>query len=243
MLRRPIPGRADQDAGLGELDRGRDLEVLGQPEVGQDHARALRQHHVVGLQVAVEEPRRVNDLERGAELASDLQRVVLVEGPVANPLGQGLALDPSHGQPRHPLLLASVDDLNQVGVREALQGRDLTAKASPLTGVRAGARAQDLDRELGPADGIASRVDRPHAPLTQESLQLVSTDSLAHDRSLAPGRTAGERAPPDTTRAASVSISQPGHPEPSGPPRCRAPPRRSRASRPKLRSATQVESA
>jgi hypothetical protein len=100
LLGRDVPGRPEQGAGLRELGRG--VRAPREPEVDEHRAleRAVREHDVRGLHVAVDELARVRRPERGRDARADDQRLAHREGTALEALGERLALDPLHRQER-----------------------------------------------------------------------------------------------------------------------------------------------
>ena len=123
LLRRHVGHGAGDDAGLGENGRGPGLAVSGQRQLRQAevehlHLRARRQHDVVWLDVAVDDPLPVRFRKRGRDLADDGERGLEVERLALQPGGQRLALDVLHGDEAVPVRIADVIYGADVGMVE-----------------------------------------------------------------------------------------------------------------------------
>jgi hypothetical protein len=100
-LGRHVLRRPEDDAGGGEVLRAALGHHLGQAEIEQlDERRItapLEQHHVVGLEVAVDDPGGVGRRQRVGDLCAHVQRPRHVEEPLAGQhLRQGLAVEVLH---------------------------------------------------------------------------------------------------------------------------------------------------
>ncbi len=82
LLRTHVRRRADRGARLSQVLPLARTHRLGDPEIGH-HGLALVEHHVLGLDVAVDHALRVGIAERGGDVAGDSQR--LGDGQLAFP--------------------------------------------------------------------------------------------------------------------------------------------------------------
>ncbi|MGX1491501.1 hypothetical protein RKD41_003760 [Streptomyces tendae] len=182
LLRREVLRGADDHAGLRHR-RHAGLHGARDAEVHDLDDAALVQHDVARLDVAVDQAHLVADLQRGEHVRGDLQRLVgghragLPHGLVEDG-AERTALDVLHDDVRRRhavhLVLAGVEDGDDVGVREL--GHCLGLTAEPLTEGRLAAQlgVQRLDRDLAVEHGVVGEVDGGHAALAEQVAQLVA---------------------------------------------------------------------
>ena len=103
-----------------------EVQHLGDP--------SLRHHHVLGLEVPVDDPPRVRRRERVGHL--DPQRHRLAHGQLTDPLPQRPAPYELHHDVRHALVLAYVEDGHHVRVVERRGRPRLLCEPPPPLGVR-----------------------------------------------------------------------------------------------------------
>ena len=134
LLRRHVGRRADRAAGLGERGRGATVlgagrgQGLGDAEI-RDHRRAVRQQHVVGFDVPVDDSLAVGVGERPGHIAKDGHGL---------PDGERRPRDQSRperlaGHERHDVVgnagrLAGAQDGHDVGLLEAGHEPELAGK-------------------------------------------------------------------------------------------------------------------
>jgi hypothetical protein len=109
---------------------------LGQPEVGQidvgDGAVLHGQQDVARLDVAVDQPAGVGGVQRARDLPGDRQGLLGCQRSVfGQQRGQVDAVDVAHGDPQHPVGLASVIDRQHVGVVDGRRQLRLTQEPFP----------------------------------------------------------------------------------------------------------------
>jgi hypothetical protein len=198
LLRAHVLGGAAHQAGLGEARcPGARLLDLGDAEVEHlDEVRLVAaplDHHVLGLQVAVDDPAGVclaqgrEDLGADPDDAGLRQRELLGDDAGEVPAGQVL-----HGHEQRPVLgLAEVEHGDGVGVVEA--GGGLGLAVEPLRHLRVvGEAAVQHLQDHRPVQGeVAGLVDLAHATLADERLDL---ELAVHDRTqVGVGRGRGAR--------------------------------------------------
>jgi hypothetical protein len=150
----------------------------------------------VGLQVAVEDRLLVRVAHGARHRLQHAGRLLRVEGTVAlDPPGQVLALDEVHGQPRRAVLLAHLEDRDDVRVLEARGRRGLDPQ--PLLDLGPGRPLQDLERHAPAERLVAGDEDHPHAAAGQLLLDDVRADARSRSQAGRAGRgraSAGRRA-------------------------------------------------
>ncbi len=139
---------------------------------------ALRvDHHVRRLDVAVDDARRVRELERLAQLAHDAHALLQVEALVRiEEVLELLALDELHDEVGNFVLLAEVVDLDDVRMVEARHGLRFAHEAhgEVLAGVLVEVALEDgLDRHRAAEARVHAFVDDTHRALAEDALDVV----------------------------------------------------------------------
>jgi hypothetical protein len=176
LLGRHVGRRPEHDARLREpFGAG----VAREAEVEEDRHAVGREDHVVGLQVAVEDPVPVDLLDREGEVAHDLGGAAWLERLLAHGLSERLALD-EIGDEVVAAVLGAVervdhDDRRMPYAREEAR---LAPEALELAG--RGAVVEDqLEREPARGLGMADLVDDAHAAAAELADDLVGSDPHA----------------------------------------------------------------
>jgi hypothetical protein len=192
LLRGHVPGGAHEEPGprqLGAgLDRPRELRRQGPGEAEVEELHPVgRQEDVRGLEVAVDDPGRVQGLEGAEDAAGERGRLRRRKGPAAQPVGQGLSLQQLHGDEELAVVLADLVDLADVRVIDGGGGAGLApeALARRLVGLRDG-----LDRDLAAQAEVLGREHDPHPALPEPAEDAVAAESARGER-----RIRGRRVP------------------------------------------------
>ena len=186
LLGRDVARRPEDGSGLRHA---LDLERAGDPEVGHLGLPVPVQDHVLRLDVAVDEPVVVREREAAGDLDRELERAANRHRPaLVETLLQRLAVDELEDDELPPVLLAAVDDRDDVRVRELCDGARLAAEALHILVVSRVVLMQDLQRDVPLEQGVVRLVDAGHAARADELLDLVpTTDQLAdHGRETFP---------------------------------------------------------
>jgi len=143
-----------------------------EPVVHHLRHAVLQDHDVRGLQVAMDDAFEVRvveglrDLHHDARRRAGSQRAGVLEMSL-----QGLAGDQLHGEVRHALHLATLEDADDVGMVEGAADLRLPLEALQELRLVQERRQRALERaDLAPALGL---VDRGHAPAAQRCEQPV----------------------------------------------------------------------
>jgi hypothetical protein len=141
---------------------GLGLERASEAEVEDADAAVGADHHVVGLEVAVDEARVVGGGQAAAGLDED--RHDLLPGPLllGEPRAQGLALHELHDDRDLVVERVCAVDVDDVGVRDARDGAGLAQDARPCAR-RGACDPDDLDRHLALEERVVGGVDHAHA--------------------------------------------------------------------------------
>ena len=176
LLGRHVERRADHDARLGQaLAR----LVAREAEVGE-HGRAVlaADEDVRGLDVAVEDPRRVDVVEAARDLLGDLEGAPPRDLAPGDELVEALALDELEDAEERVALEAGGVDAHDVALgleaRERL-GLALEAGAVELVALL---EERDLDR-VARSGVVAAEEDGAHGSLAQGLLDHVAGDPVA----------------------------------------------------------------
>ena len=125
--------RSDDLSGRG--DTRQRSRALGQAEVGEIAVLLpcrLRDEDVRGLDVAVYEPLLVRRVERFGDLGEDVDRSPGLErARLGNELGEVTALDVAHGEEENPVVLAGLEDGDDVRMVEGGGDLRLAQEAFP----------------------------------------------------------------------------------------------------------------
>ena len=164
--------RADDLAGDGEprrVDRPRDPEV--------DHSGpAGGEEHVGGLQVAVDEPGRVDRRQRLGEPAGQVEQRVLRHRPVGeHGLAQRRPFDELRGEPRRLAVRVGVEHARGEQAHDRRGRGDLPPEPLPEAGVVGEVVADHLDGRAAPVRG-GRGVHPSHAPDAQPPDDAEATD-------------------------------------------------------------------
>ena len=178
LLGRHVVEAADQRAGVGDARVGE----LGDAEVEDlEPAAALLDHQVGRLDVAVDDVEGVGVGQAVAELLEQAQLAHHRGGLLAaDPLRQRLAVDVLHGDERLAVLLADVEDADDVLVLEDTGGVRFLHEAAPDL-VVVDAFLEELDRDRAAADlGIPGAQERAHATRADRPDDFVATDRVGN---------------------------------------------------------------
>ncbi len=173
-----VVGRAHGHAGLGErlhlgahavarVDDLRDAEVQDLDVIGP--ARQVDQHDVAWLEVAVDHADPMGPGEGQGDLPCDGDRPLPPHRAVGDDLGQLPTVEVLEHEVLDAVLLAEVDDLDDVGMTQMGQGCGLAAEPSREVVTLGVARLQDLDRHRAAELFVHSGVDRPERPPAEQT--------------------------------------------------------------------------
>ena len=217
LLGRHVVEAADQRAGVGDAGIGQ----LGDAEVEDLQAAApLLDHQVGRLDVAVDDVEAVRvgqavaQLLEQPQLAGDDGRLL-----APDPHRQRLAVDVLHGDERLAVLLADVEDADDVLVLEHAGGVRFLHEAAPDL-VVVDAFLEQLDGDRAAADlGVAGAQERAHPARPDRADDLVATDGVGnchgrpelYVRCTARGRAVNRATPPALRRC---GVREPAAPRP-----------------------------
>ena len=176
LLGRHVGGRAHHQAGRGQpgvaLDRG-------DAEVGQLGGAVLADHHVLGLEVAVDDPGPVGRLQRVQQPEPEPGGPFRGQRPLAaDQLLQGRRRDQLHDDEVLPAVMGDVVDGDHTGVAEP-GGRPRLPRHPgpeplPLGGVAPTGQVDLLERDLPRQQRVGRPPDHAHAAVPELLLELVA---------------------------------------------------------------------
>jgi hypothetical protein len=178
LLGREVRGRSDDHPLFRELRRrfaGRVRGGLRDPEVQQQDAPVVADHHVVGLHVAVHETMDMRETE-GARRPDDpgdqsggRRGLFLEVAPEAR------TLDQLHDEVRAPVVaLGDVVHVNDAWMVEGRRGLRLAQEALARNGVAESFGRQDLHRDLPPEAAVSRAVHDAHSAGRDALAELVT---------------------------------------------------------------------
>ena len=179
LLGRHVLGRAADEARHGDSRAALGFGDLGDAEVADLHHLAagvvLDDHHVLGLQVAVDDAGGVRGGEGVEHLAHHTadaprrQRRLLFDH-----LEQVGAVEQLHRDVEPAVLVrAEVDDLHRVGVREPTRRARLAVEALDHLGIASEVRVQHLDRHVLLEALLSRGVHPPHGAFADPLVDAV----------------------------------------------------------------------
>ena len=120
-----------------------------------------------------------------AELSEEPEGLVAIQRPAAavQPVRQRATLDVLHDDVRSVVVLADVEDLDDVRVIQPSSQPSLAREALPHLVVTGEVVGQELDRDLAVELQVAGAIDGGHAAMAQSMLELVA---LAREPALHP---------------------------------------------------------
>ena len=153
---------------------------LGDPEVEHLHevgvGFALHEHHVLGLEVAVDDPERVRAEERPGDLRGDVERAAELEAPPGERVAERVPLDELEDEEERAVLeLPEVRRRGHVGVVDVRRGHRFALEAGHHFRLAAHLGVKHLHREPLPHVGVLGFVHRAHTPLAEQAIDSVAT--------------------------------------------------------------------
>ena len=130
------------------VDGGLSVDDLGEPEVEHEHAPVLRQHHVVGFQVAMNDPFAVRRAQRLGHVGGDRARLGDLDRALGDALTQADALDDLHDDEHALVGLADLEHGHDVGMHHPCGRARLPHEARAALVIAHDRRRQHLDGDL-----------------------------------------------------------------------------------------------
>ena len=140
---------------------------------------ARREHDVLGLEIAVDDPLRVRRAQRARHLVDDGDRAQQIEAALARQHGvERFAVQILHHEEDGPVVrLAEVGDVDDVRVIDQARRARLAQEALDRLLAAAVPLVEDLHRDLLADVDVLAAVDDAHAAATHDLAQLVLADA------------------------------------------------------------------
>jgi hypothetical protein len=151
------------------------LGGLGDAEVADLHPAVVRQHDVGRLDVPVDQPGRVGDVQGAGDLRGDIRGDPGPDGAVVQPLAQRLAADQLHDDGLDAVVAAGVVDADDRRVRQPCYRDGLLPEARDERLVGGEVRMEDLDRDGSPEDLVGAAPDRRHPARRELGVEPVAS--------------------------------------------------------------------
>jgi hypothetical protein len=149
-------------------------ELLGQPEVGQVDVLARAEQDVGGLDVAVDEPGGVGGVQRGADLLDDPHGALGREAAFApHQRSQVIPGDVAHSDVRDPVLVARVEDRDDVRVVDGRRELGFPEEALARRSVFGESRRDDLEGDRPVERQLGRAVDDAHPSPSRDRVDPV----------------------------------------------------------------------
>jgi len=153
--------------------------ALGQAEVGGCRPAALVEHDVRRLDIAVDDPGRVEGVEAGPDLRSDLDAILHRQPTVRRePIGERAAARIGDDQVVVSVRVPRLEDRHQVSVPHLLCYPGLAAKAPGVCLVLREVALQHLDRDVSPVRPLGAKDDADRS-FAENRLEAVRAEHLA----------------------------------------------------------------
>ena len=175
------PGRHLRDVLAGRPVRAAAVAAqLGEAEVEDLHVAVARQHHVLGLEVAVDDAGGVRAGEALGQLAGDVEHLPGRERVLgADEVAQRRPVHELHDGEGQPRRLADLVDRDDVGVVEGGGRARLLGESAEAVRDRGEGLGQELDGDVAAEVEVPRAVDLAHAPRAQLVEELVPAEPHA----------------------------------------------------------------
>jgi hypothetical protein len=150
------------------------LPRLGEPEIEHLDPAFRRQHHVGGLEVAMDNALLVGGLQPLGDLERDLERLVDRHQASLQPLAQGFTDRQLHDQKALAVVLLEAVEGGDVLVAERCQHPGLAFEAGQAFGILRHLLEQHLDRDLAIELGVPRPIHLSHSSGTEDAENLVA---------------------------------------------------------------------
>ena len=165
LLWRHIGRRTDHRASFGQPGVARGA---GDAEIGELCPSRTVDQHVLGLDVAVDDPRAVDRRQAAKQVERDPDGLVRRKRRLlADQALEVGAVDPLHDQVARVALLADVEDLDDVRVGDSRRGPRFPLEAGPVARVDEVFRSEELDRHATAEQIVLGQIGSGGAAIAQ----------------------------------------------------------------------------
>ena len=154
-------------------------DILGEAEVEYFDAAFVGDHHVGGLEVAMDNALVVSSGERIGECAGNLENLLHRQAASADDAVERLALDQFHGEEVDVAGLFDGIDGNDVGMIERSYSAGFTLKTSQAVLILRHGRREHLDGNVTAEAGVAGAKDLAHPACSDRAEDLVLAEFVA----------------------------------------------------------------
>ena len=161
------------------LRLGRLVRQLGEPEVGDLRVSRFREQHVLGLQVAVNDPLLVRRGEARGDLPGQVQRSAEGQGAAGELLPKAPSLDDLGDEVEGLALVPDVEDGDDVRIGQRGGGPRLPLEPRDALGMAGEGLGKDLDRDRSPEPRVPRAVDLAHPARAERRKDLIGTEPRA----------------------------------------------------------------
>jgi hypothetical protein len=169
-----VAGRAHDLAALGLP--GVRVDPLGQAEVGDLGHAVCGVKDITGLEVAMDDPGLVGDVDRSRQDRHQFGRRVAGLEVARQALIEAAAVEQFQGHERQAVRFADVIDLEDVGMPEPGHRLGLDPEPGEVVGPRLAAAADHLEGDQAFEPAVPRLVDNAHSALAQPVENLVGSD-------------------------------------------------------------------
>ena len=154
--------------------------LLCEPEVAEVHVVAAREEDVGRLDIAMHQAAGVGGVERGADLVDDTRRSARFEVALRGDQGPEVrALDEPHHDEEHAVLVAGLEDGNDVLVVDRSREPGLAAEALAKARVARMLRANELEGHHALERELLGPVDDTHLSAADDALDTAPREDGA----------------------------------------------------------------
>src|SRR6185295_18061438 len=165
-------------------------DLLGEPEVEDLETPVLRDEHVLGLQIAVDDSFVVGGREAARELEGEVEREAKGERGLEEPAPEGLTLKELGDEERATAFRADVEDGDDVGMVEGRDGPRLQLEAPQAVWIGREAGRKHLDRDVASQARVPRPVHLAHRSGAERGQDLIRAETSAggkqHGRDYSP---------------------------------------------------------
>ena len=155
------------------------LDELGEAEVEDADVPVFRDHHVLGLEVPVNDAGLVRARKTVGDLDGDIEELLDGQRARLNELAKSPAFDELHRDVDGAVGTADVVDVDDVGMIQAGGRARFLLEAPPPFGVRREVGRQHLQRDIAAQPAVVRAVDLAHPARGNRRNDVVASEARA----------------------------------------------------------------